>query len=100
MSSKKLSVEDLIVNSPMGFARVDDRLRPVEVETLEDLAKVARLRSLPILHHRSDRGNFVWENYVILDVPGGFLYRLAHKPSGTGQGNPNSDTGMGRPRRV
>ena len=76
MKKNLMPMEQLIVNSPAGFGLVEEGLRPVTLTTLEDLAKVARIRSLPILHHRSELHSMVLEDHVVLDVQAGVIYRL------------------------
>ena len=82
MPKSKPSIEELIVDSPMGIARVDEGLRPVHVSTLEDLARVARVRSLPVLHHKDASGGVVFEDTIVLGVQGGVLHRLDRKAGG------------------
>lgn len=71
------STENLIVHTLKGFARVDHNLCPVEVSSLEDLAKAAKIRSLPILHNLTHIGSKTFHTYAIVDIAGGIFYTFS-----------------------
>ncbi len=72
--------EATIADVVEGFSRLLASLyqaggSEVEVRSLEDLAAVARVRSLPILRYRAeDEGG--WTYYLVLDGAGRLAYRF------------------------